>query len=460
MAKIRDHCGVVAVAGPNAPVIAYDALLHLQHRGKESAGISFLGPDGIETTKGMGRIPDALDRSKLPLSPKAAIAHTRYSTSGSSSIDDAHPLDAAGFSLAFNGTITNFVNRGSTDTKFAAEFIERRLSSGMCMEETMRSFLSAADGAYSLLTLSENGGITAIRDPRGFKPLSVGRIGNNIVIASETLAITKLGGEVMYDVRPGEMTRVADGITRTMLVENADVAACSFEYVYFARSASKIDGVSVEESRIRIGRLLAENHGVDADVVIPILGSGRAFAIGYSEASGIRIEDAVVKLEDTRSFIDPNPDNRRSIVERKLAIVGDVERKRVVLVDDSIVRGDTMTVLISMFRNAGAAEVHVRIGSPPVIFPCYMGIDFPTREELMANRKSISGMEKDMGADSIRYITLSELHEGIERKDLCDACFSGDYPLRDSTLKTATKVAIRGAKKAVSDTAQAGKIFS
>ncbi len=428
--RLREHCGVVAVSGPDAVELTYELLKLHQHRGQESAGISTIQDNLLVTLKGLGTVEEALNKEELSsLNGSVAIGHVRYSTSGSVTVEDSQPLSNGRLAVAFNGTVTNAYKYGyRLDTRFLLDLI----SSGSDPVSGIARVYEKADGAYSAVVLSERGEIYAFRDPKGFRPLVLGKIGENLVVASEDGPIRQLGGYVLRDVSPGEIVKVNGDHFEFVRVADPAPTTCSFEYIYFARPDSTIDGYSVYEARVRLGELLGKNHRAEADIVVPVPESSIPVAIGYSKATGTPLEYALVRSHySMRSFIMPTQDKRLSAIEEKFSVVSKaVEGKRVVLVDDSIVRGNTMKKLVSALRNAGAKEVHVRVGSPPIRYPCYMGIDFPSRRELIAYNRDERAIAKEIGADSVEYLTVEEMIQAIGRKDLCHACFTGKYPLR------------------------------
>ncbi|BCU71398.1 amidophosphoribosyltransferase [Stygiolobus caldivivus] len=429
---IKEHCGIVGVWSKDdkATLVTYEVLKLLQHRGQESAGISYLD-SGIKTLKGMGLVEDAIDPIFLRNS-NLSIGHVRYSTTGKGTIDEAQPLSNGKISIAFNGTIPNYYKFGTrTDT----EFILKVLSESNDIKSGIRKLTDLADGAYSIVILTSAGELVGFRDPKGFRPLVLGKIGSSYVIASEDSAIRQLGGTVVRDIRPGEMVYIdKEGNIESEIVSTSSVSFCSFEYIYFARPDSKIDGISVYNARIRLGEILAEKHYVDADIVVPIPESSIPIAIGYSRKARTHLELALVRsMVAKRSFIMPTQDKRESVLEEKFGVVSEVVRgKRIVLIDDSIVRGNTMKRIVKLLKDNGALQVHVRVGSPKIRYPCYMGIDFPTSNELIAYGRTEKEIAFEIGADSVEYLTIEEMIESIGRRDLCHACFSGVYPLKFS----------------------------
>lgn len=436
MDKIRDKCGVFGISSskPISIQLIIEGLRLLQHRGQESAGISYSEDNKISTIKGLGLVDDVF-KDNLTKFVKNGIGHVRYSTTGNSSIEEAQPLGDSVISVAFNGTISNYYKFGSfkTDTEFIFSFFRNRFNN--LISSAIPDFINLADGAYSLLILLNDGTLLGLRDPRGFHPLTLGAINDVIVFSSEDSVIKQLGGKVIKHILPGELIMVKDGeiiYDRIIYEDGLPYSTCSFEYIYFSRPDSNIDGYSVYIARRRLGEILAEKHPAKGDIVVPVPDSSRPIAIGFSKRSGIPLEEALVRtISSVRSFIMPTQDKRKEVLEEKFGIVSElVKGKRIVLIDDSIVRGNTMRRIASMLRSAGAKEIHVRIGSPMIKYPCYMGIDFPRREELIAYNRSEIEISKELGVDSIEYLTVEEMLQAIGRKDLCTACFSGNYPLK------------------------------
>ncbi|MEL9969588.1 MAG: amidophosphoribosyltransferase [Metallosphaera sp.] len=430
---MKEHCGVFGAVGPEATRLTFEGLKLLQHRGQESAGISWRKGGFITTLKGLGLVGEALDPSKIEES-NLSIGHVRYSTTGSVTLEEAQPLDNGNISVSFNGTITNhfLFGRYSTDTEFILKFLAERISSGVSLVDSVKSFIDVADGAFSLLILSSQGEIIAVRDPRGFRPLVIGEIAETKVVSSEDSAIKQLGGKVISYVRPGEIVTLRENEIIREGISNLTPTTCSFEYIYFSRSDSEIDGVSVYASRIRLGEVLAKYHPANGEIVIPVPDSSRPIALGFSRASGIPLEEALVRtISSKRSFIMPSNERRKEVLKEKFGVVEwAVKGKKVVLIDDSIVRGNTMRRLITSLRDNGVREVHVRIGSPMIKYPCYMGIDFPRRSDLIANVGDVDKIAKEIDADSLEYLTVKEMEEAIGRTTLCKACFTGSYPLK------------------------------
>ncbi len=462
----RDKCGVAGVAAPEgvAPAL-YQMLRAVQHRGQESAGIATFD-DGLQTIKGMGLVENVFQAKELEkLTGQVGLGHTRYSTTGSSRLENAHPVcvsSAQGsIALGHNGDIVNsdqireelqesgwaFITEN--DSEVIVRLFANELSGDTSPVKAMRRVMRRIVGAYSLvLVVGET--ILAVRDPRGIKPLALGKLpdtyapagtrasedgyGGGFCVASETVAIEALGGKVVRDVEPGEILEIRpDGITSHPGNYDEDLAHCMFEYVYFSRADSVIDGREVYDVRVRLGEQLAKESPVEADVIVPVPDSGRSHALGFSRGSGIPMAEGLMKNRYVhRTFIMPNEEARASGVRIKLNPVDSVvEGQRVVLVDDSIVRGTTMNELVEMLRNAGAEEVHVRIGCPPIKAPCYLGIDMSTREELIAANKSVDEIRDTVGADSLAYVTIDGLEAAIDKPDgsLCEGCLTGRYPV-------------------------------
>ncbi|EZQ04845.1 amidophosphoribosyltransferase [Candidatus Acidianus copahuensis] len=430
MIKVKEHCGVFASMGEGSVHIVYEGLKLLQHRGEESAGISFLNGENLATIKGLGLVDEAIGDKIGNVFSNVSIGHVRYSTTGKTTIDEAQPLSNDKISIAFNGTITNYFQFGnfSTDTEFILNFMAK-YSDPL---EGLSNFMASADGAYSMVIMWKDGRIFAVRDPHGFRPLVLGRINNNLVISSEDSAIIQMGGKVIRDVKPGEVVVFENDSFLSYQLQRQDIAVCSFEYIYFSRSDTSIDGYPVYDARIRLGEVLAEKHPANAQIVVPVPDSARPIALGFSRKTGIPIEEGLVRtLNSKRSFILPSDRSRVLTLEEKFGVVSSaIKGKDIALIDDSIVRGNTMRRIIQLLRRAGAEKIHVRIGSPMIRYPCYMGIDFPRRDQLIAFEKDESKIAKSIGADSVKYLTKDEMVEAIGRKDLCVACFTGKYPLK------------------------------
>ncbi|MCA6213448.1 amidophosphoribosyltransferase [Thermococcus bergensis] len=437
---MREKCGIFAAKAENASKKAYYALMALQHRGQESAGIS-VWKHKIRTLSGRGLVSEVFRGSELArLRSNVAIAHVRYSTSGS--LNEAQPLQTSccgkEIAVAHNGTLTNFIPlkeeyekrgvkfRHSVDSELLGISFLWHLKETGDEFEAMKAVFNEVKGAYSVAFLFD-GKILVARDPLGFRPLSYG-VGEGHYFASEDSALRLFVNEIR-DVTPGEVFLISEDVESKVLA-NESHYHCVFEYIYFARPDSVLDGVSVYKARVKMGQELARESPASADVVIPVPDSGRAAALGFSQVSGIPYAEGLIKNRYIgRTFIMPGQFYRELKVKLKLSPVRDViDGKRVVLVDDSIVRGTTMKRIVAMLRKAGAKEVHVRIASPPIKHPCYMGIDIPTRHELIAAFGSIEKVRRVIGADSLSYLTVEGLKKAVGIKDLCMACLTGNYP--------------------------------
>jgi amidophosphoribosyltransferase len=459
-------CGVVGIYGhPEAANLAYLGLYALQHRGQESAGIVSTDGQRLRWVREMGHVNDIFTAERLAhLGGSAAIGHVRYSTAGESALKNAQPIavDYVGGSVAVghNGNLVNAdvlrerleaegaIFQTTSDTEAIVHLIAR--SRERTLPERTADALSQVRGAYSLVFLSEEM-LIAVRDPMGFRPLALGRAGDTWVISSETCAFELIGAKFERDIEPGEMVVIDRNGLRSLHPFPAQRPhRCVFEWVYFARPDSTIDGRSVYRARERMGRRLALEHPVPADVVIPVPDSGVAAAIGYARQSGIPYDQGLMRSHYMgRTFIEPSQHIRHFGVKLKLSPVREVlAGNRVVVVDDSIVRGTTSRKIVGMIRAAGAREVHLRVSSPPTISPCRYGIDTPTREELIASRQTVVQIRDFVEADSVGYLSLQGLYDAIEGRDpsygasgsktpgpvvpgngFCDACFSNRYPI-------------------------------
>ncbi len=453
---LHEECGVFGIYGDNAasPAYAcYNGLLALQHRGQESCGIAVNDRGVIDGHKSMGLVSEVFSNEILDsLKGQMAIAHVRYSTAGGSVRENSQPLVMryvkGTLAIAHNGNLTNayevrreLENRGAIfqttiDSEAIAYIIARERIKTDSVEEAVENAMGQIEGAYSLLVMSPQK-LIAARDPHGFRPLCMGKLGDSIVFASETCALAACGAEFVRDVRPGEIVVVDETGVKSITTrcpEDNKRSLCVFEYIYFARTDSEIDGISVYRSRKEAGRILAREFPVDADIVIGVPESGIDAAIGYSEESGIPYEKGIVKNGYIgRTFIKPTQKERANSVRLKLNPLRSVlEGKRVVVIDDSIVRGTTCDRIVKMLRNAGAKEVHLRISSPPFIWPCFYGTDIPSRDELIAVKHSIPEICRLTGADSLGFFPPEKLGEMLlgNGAGICDACFSGKYPTK------------------------------
>jgi amidophosphoribosyltransferase len=458
----RDACGVFGVWSPGEEVakLAYFGLYALQHRGQESAGIAVSDGRRIVVYKDMGLVPQVFDESVLhTLRGHIAVGHCRYSTSGSSVWENAQPTfratPSASLALGHNGNLINTLelaalvdpaaghggNRASTDTDVltalfagaAADKLTQPAGPGTtAIEDSALAALPLVRGAYSLVFMDERT-LYAARDPQGFRPLVLGRLARGWVVASETAALDIVGATLVREVEPGELICIDEAGVRSRRFAPAQPRGCLFEYVYLARPDTTIAGRGVQATRVEVGRRLAAEHPVPADLVIPVPESGTPAAIGYAEASGIPYAQGLVKNSYVgRTFIQPSQTIRQLGIRLKLNPLRDViAGQRVVVVDDSIVRGNTQRAIVAMLREAGAAEVHVRISSPPVTWPCFYGIDFASRAELIAGSLSVAEIQASLGADSLGYVSLAGLTAAttLPAGRLCRACFDGSYPI-------------------------------
>ncbi|MDI6859474.1 MAG: amidophosphoribosyltransferase [Methanocellales archaeon] len=450
---MKDKCGVVGVSlktreADQAALLTYYALYALQHRGQESAGIATYD-DKIYIDKEMGLVSDIFNKERLHrLKGNMGIGHVRYSTTGASKIENSQPLlisyKGGTIAIAHNGNLVNYrelraeleaegrIFITESDTEVIAHLLVKELLVSDFVE-AIRSLMQRMIGSYSLTLLADNM-VAGVRDPLGIKPLCIGKMNNGYVIASESVAIDTLGGTLIRDVHPGELVILKDGkIESHRIYRSKNTAHCFFEFTYFARSDSVLDGRLVYDVRRRIGETLVEEHDGDADIVCPVPDSGVTFAIGYSIKSGLGYIEGLMKNRYVgRTFIMPAQDMRETAVRLKLnAIRSNIEGKRVALIDDSIVRGTTSKRIVDLIRSVGAKEIHMRVGCPPIISPCYFGIDMATRAELIAAHKSVEGIALMMGVDSLGYVSLDGLVKsiGIPAEDLCLGCVTGKYPL-------------------------------
>lgn len=454
---LHEECGVFGIygdGGTDPAYAAYNGLLALQHRGQESCGIAVNDCGVISYHKDMGLVTEVFSGGVLDdMQGQMAVGHVRYSTAGGSVRENSQPLVMryikGVLAIAHNGNLTNALeirreleHRGAIfqttiDSEVIAYIIARERIKCHSIEEAVRRTMYQINGAYSLIVMSPRK-LIAARDPHGFRPLCMGKAGGSIVFASETSALDAAGAEYVRDVEPGEIVVVDDrGVHSIKDHCGGKKALCVFEYIYFARTDSVIDGIGVYEARKQAGRILARTYPVEADLVIGVPESGIDAAIGYSEESGIPYEKGIVKNNYIgRTFIKPSQKERMKSVRIKLNPLGtSVEGKRVVMLDDSIVRGTTCDRIVKMLKDAGAKEVHLRISSPPFMWPCYYGTDIPSREELIACNHTVEEIGKLSGADSIGFLPAESLPEMLFHKDCgyCDACFTGNYPAEITT---------------------------
>ena len=451
---IHEECGVFGIHGrENCAGEVYYGLFSLQHRGQESCGIVSADTDDftLKCVKGMGLVSEVLTADKLEgLTGDMAIGHVRYSTSGASVPENAQPIvshySKGTISIAHNGNLTNAdelrdeltyngaIFHTTTDSEVIAYLIALKRASTPSVEEAVREVMGMIKGGYALLVMSPRK-LIAARDPWGLKPLVMGSLDGATVFCSETCALEAVGAEFVRDINPGEMVVVEDGEVRSLDSGlKSEMRKCVFEYIYFARPDSVMDGISVASARREAGRILARRHPCDCDIVIGVPESGIDAALGFAAESGIPYEKGFVKNSYVgRTFIKPSQAQRKQAVKIKLnPIASVVSGKRVVIIDDSIVRGNTIADQIRLLRNAGATEVHVRISSPPFMHPCYYGTDVPDEDNLIACKHTIPEICELIGADSLGYLGTEDLESmlGGGGRRYCDACFTGDYPVR------------------------------
>lgn len=453
---LGEECGVFGMYDLDGEDVAssiYYGLFSLQHRGQESCGIAVSRTNGprrnSSVCKGMGLVNEVFNAQSLEnMHGDIGVGHVRYSTTGASIAENTQPLVLnyikGTLSVAHNGNLVNALKlrrelelsgaifQTSIDSEVIAYLIAReRLKAGK-VEEAVKKAVSKLKGAYSLVVASPRKLIGA-RDPFGFRPLCIGKRGNAYIIASETCALDTIGAEFVRDVKPGEIVTItSNGIKSDISMANDKAARCIFEYIYFARPDSYIDGICVYESRLIAGKILAQTHPVEADIVTGVPDSGNAAAMGYSIESGIPYRTAFVKNSYVgRTFIKPKQSARESSVMIKLnALKNVVDGKRVIMIDDSIVRGTTSARIVKILKDAGAKEVHVRISSPPFLYPCYFGTDIPSSDQLIAYNHTVDELCQYIGADSLGYLDINRLGELTGGKlGYCSACFSGNYPV-------------------------------
>ena len=477
----QDECGVVGIYGAeNAAALSYFALTSLQHRGQESAGIAVSDGSKIKLHKGMGLVSDVFEQGHFEaLEGNIAVGHVRYATAGGRTIENAQPFmnsfKMGSIALAHNGQLVNYEElresledggstfSSSSDTEVILKLIVRKFveNGGKLGHETKVSlsgltgqsdkdknqelFVTAVTqavkeikGSFALCIMTENL-LIGVRDPNGIRPLCLGRTGEGYVFTSESCAIDSVNGQFIRDVEPGEIVVInKDGIKSILTNDSLETKkrTCIFEYVYFARPDSVIDGIAVQEARYKMGEALAKESPVDADIVIGVPDSGLGAAQGYARASGVPYGMGIIKNKYIgRTFIAPTQKERENMVFVKLnAIRSDLEGKRVIVIDDSIVRGTTSRRLVQILRRAGAREVHFRVSSPPVKFPCYLGIDTPSKNELISSTHELEEIRQEIGADSLAFISLEGMIEALrsckpEADGFCKGCFSGEYPV-------------------------------
>ena len=448
--KMEEECGVFGVyckENKEVSQMCYYAMYALQHRGQESAGITVSNGGQLYSYKGMGLTADVFTEETLnQLQGNAAIAHVRYSSFKDNKIENAQPIESrfklGQIAVAHNGHLTNskvirelLEDGGATftstsDSEVVIKMIARKAADGL--EEAIKATVSAVKGAYAFVMLADKK-LIGIRDPYGIRPLCIGtNDAGDYFLASESCAIDAIGGHVVRDVEAGEMVIIDDnGIKSVKYAENRNIAPCSFEHIYFARPDSTIDGINVYQARVEAGKLLAKQCKVDADIVIGVPDSGVPAAIGYAEESGIPYAMGLIKNKYiARTFIKPVQSLREQAVMVKLNPLRiQLEGKRVVVVDDSLVRGTTSKILIEIIRRAGAKEVHFRSASPAVMHPCFYGVDIAHRKELIAARMSVEEIRQEINADTLDYLSLDNMLTSLKSNNFCVGCFNGVYPM-------------------------------
>lgn len=464
--KFHDECGVVGVylnanaskaetsdeSQMNAATMCYYGLYSLQHRGQDSAGICVSDGNDVKIHKQMGLVSDVFKVEHLQeLQGNLSIGHVRYATSGSKTIENAQPMLSQSklgpIAVAHNGQLVNYVQlremfeetgadfSSSSDTEVIVKLIARGYKKGL--ERALTDTIQMIKGSFAICVMTKDALIGA-RDPNGIRPLCLGQVRGGWVLASESCAIDAMNGTFIRDIHPGEIVIInEDGVLSFEFGEKTSKRSCIFEYVYFARPDSIIDDIPVQEARYKMGAQLAKESPVEADVVVGVPDSGLGAAIGYSRESGIPYAMGVVKNKYIgRTFIAPTQQARENMVFVKLnALKSDLDGKRVVVIDDSIVRGTTSRRLVQILRRAGAKEVHFRVSSAPVKFPCYLGIDTPTKEELISSGHDVEEIRKEIGADSLAFISVDGMFEALracnpEQYGFCKGCFTGEYPMR------------------------------
>lgn len=459
--KLKEECGVFGIYdfdGNDVSSTIYYGLFALQHRGQESCGIAVSdtqGPKGVvKSYKGMGLVNEVFtEESFRDMKGNIGVGHVRYSTAGASTRENAQPLVLnyikGTLALAHNGNLINAnelreelayggaIFQTTIDSEVIAYHIARERVSAKSAEEAVARAMNKIRGAYSLVVMSPRK-LMGARDPYGFKPLCIGKRDNAFILASETCALDTIGAEFIRDVEPGEIVTITkEGIhsDKSMCLPKEQEGRCIFEYIYFARPDSRIDGVNVYQSRLLAGKYLAMDSPVEADLVVGVPESGNAAALGYSLQSGIPYGTAFVKNGYVgRTFIKPKQSSRESSVRVKLNVLKEaVKGKRVIMIDDSIVRGTTSDRIVSMLKEAGAKEVHMRVSSPPFLWPCYFGTDVPAREQLIAYNRSVEEIRQMIGADSLGYLKIDRLQEMVGGLHICKGCFTGIYPMEPPT---------------------------
>lgn len=460
--KLHDECGVVGVflnpadekskdSPMNAATMSYYGLYSLQHRGQESSGICVSDGETVKIHKAMGLVSDVFKLEHLQdLQGHIAIGHVRYATAGSKTVENAQPMliqsKLGAVAVAHNGQLVNYIQlremfeetgatfSSSSDTEVIVKLIARGYKRGV--ERALTDTIQMIKGSFALCVMTKDALIGA-RDPNGIRPLCLGQVDGGWILASESCAIDAMNGTFVRDIRPGEIVIInKDGVLSFNFGEKTSKRTCIFEYVYFARPDSIIDEIPVQEARYKMGAQLAKESPVEADVVVGVPDSGLGAAIGYSRESGIPYAMGVVKNKYIgRTFIAPTQKDRENMVFVKLnALKSDLNGKRVIVIDDSIVRGTTSRRLVQILRRAGAKEVHFRVSSAPVKFPCHLGIDTPTKAELISSNHDVEQIRKEIGADSLAFISVEGMFEALrscnpEQYGFCKGCFTGEYPM-------------------------------
>jgi amidophosphoribosyltransferase len=456
-------CGVFGISAPERDVarVAYFGLFALQHRGQESAGIAVSDRGRLTVVRDMGLVAQVFSEQTLHgLQGDVAIGHTRYSTTGSTHWANAQPLVHHGrartVALGHNGNLTNTAElredlisdgvrpRSTSDSELIAALIGNDPSP---LPEAVGNALGRLEGATTVVALAE-GKLLGFRDPNGFRPLVLGRLGDDWVLASETCALDLVGAEYERDVRPGELVAIDGGLDSHQVVDPAGPALCLFEFIYLARPDSRLEATEVHTARVRMGEALAREAPVNADLVMPVPDSGTPAAIGFSRASGIPFTEGLIKNRYVgRTFIQPDQGLREQGIRLKFNPLAEVAGKRVVVVDDSIVRGTTMRQLVAMLRDAGATEVHIRVSAPPIVSPCFYGMDFGDDRQLVAAGQTVEETRREIGATTLAYLSLEAVQTATARpgSELCRGCFTKQYPTRVPAGRTLAKLRFEAA---------------
>ncbi|MDX6638599.1 MAG: amidophosphoribosyltransferase [Solirubrobacterales bacterium] len=447
----HDECGVFGIYAPGRDVarLAYFALYALQHRGQESAGIATCEGGHITTLRETGLVSQVFDEQKLrALEGDMAIGHVRYSTTGGGSWENSQPVwrdDGREVALAHNGNLTNAVTlhnelreqglsfRGTSDSEIMAALLST--NEARPIENAVADVMPRLEGAFSTVVMTKRA-VVAFRDPYGVRPLALGRLGDHWCVASESCAFDIIGAKLVREVSPGEAISLTDhGLESRQVMTSSRRAHCVFEHIYFSRPDTRLEGRVLQQARGKMGEILAKEAPVEADLVIAVPDSGNPAATGFARASGLPKDDGLIKNRYVaRTFIQPGQDLRKHGLRMKFNPLPEiVAGKRVVVVDDSIVRGNTTRQIVGMLRDAGAKEIHLRISAPPIRYPCHYGVDMSTSEEMIAHGRTVEDIARELDADSLAYISLEGVYEavGTPRSDHCDACFTGEYPLGD-----------------------------